>query len=44
MNKTIGISNELIATPPNELKIYDPAICIDNDIMIHNATITICKM
>ena len=31
MNKTIiGISNELIATPPNELKIYDSAICMDN--------------
>ena len=32
MNKTIiGISNELIATPPHELKIYDSAICMDND-------------
>ena len=26
-----GINTELIATPPNELKFYDPAICIDND-------------
>ena len=26
-----GISNQLITTPPNELKFYDPAICIDND-------------
>ena len=26
-----GISNDLIATPPNELKFYDPALCIDND-------------
>ena len=25
-----GISNALIATPPNILKFYDPAICIDN--------------
>ena len=27
----LGISNELIATPPNILKFDDPAICIDND-------------
>ena len=31
MNRTEGIGNDLIATPPNELKFYDPAICIDND-------------
>ena len=30
-DKVVGISNEHIATPPNELKFYDPAICIDND-------------
>ena len=26
-----GISSEYVATPPNELKFYDPATCIDND-------------
>ena len=31
MNRMIGIITEFIATPPNELKFYDPAICIDND-------------
>ena len=30
-DKVVGISKELIATPPNELKFYDPAICIDDD-------------
>ena len=30
-NNILGISNELIATPPNILKFDDPAICIDND-------------
>ena len=30
-HKVVGISNEHIATPPNKLKFYDPAICIDND-------------
>ena len=30
-NRIYGISNDLIATPPNVLKFYDPAICIDND-------------
>ena len=30
-NRMIGISDEVIATPPNELKFYDPAICIDDD-------------
>ena len=30
-NRINGISNELVATPPNELKFYDPAICIDDD-------------
>ena len=29
-NKIRGISNLLIATPPNVLKFDDPAICIDN--------------
>ena len=31
MNRTEGIDNDLIATPPNELKFYDPAICTDHD-------------
>ena len=30
-DNAIGISSEFIATPPNELKLHDPAICIDND-------------
>ena len=30
-NRVVGISTEFIATPPNELKFYDPAIRIDND-------------
>ena len=30
-NRTIGISNKLIAAPPNELKFDDPAVCIDNN-------------
>ena len=30
-NRIIGMSKEFIATPPNELKFYDPAICIDHD-------------
>ena len=30
-NRIYGISNDLIATPPNVLKFYDPATCIDND-------------
>ena len=30
-DRVVGISSEFIATPPNELKFYDPAICIDND-------------
>ena len=31
INRTSGISSEFIATPPNELKFYHPAICIDED-------------
>ena len=31
INRTSGISNEFIATPPNELKFDHPAICIDKD-------------
>ena len=31
INITSGISSEFIATPPNELKFYHPAICIDED-------------
>ena len=30
-DQVIGISSEFIATPPYELKFYDPAVCIDND-------------
>ena len=30
-NRIVGVCNEFIATPPNELKFYDPAICIDDD-------------
>ena len=30
-DRVVGISTEFIVTPPNELKFYDPAICIDND-------------
>ena len=31
IDRVVGISNEFIATPPNELKFDDPAVCIDND-------------
>ena len=31
INRTSGINSEFIATPPNELKFYHPAICIDGD-------------
>ena len=30
-DRVVGISNEFIATPPNELKFHDPAMCVDND-------------
>ena len=30
-DRLVGISSEYIATPPNELRFYDPAICIDGD-------------
>ena len=30
-SRIYGISNDLIATPPNILEFFDPAICIDND-------------
>ena len=30
-DKLVGISNKFVATPPNELKFYDPAICIDDN-------------
>ena len=33
-NRIVGVCNEFIATPPNELKFCDPAICIDD----HNDT------
>ena len=29
INRTLGISGESIATPPNEVKFYHPAICIN---------------
>ena len=29
--RMIGMNHEVVATPPNELKFYAPAICIDND-------------
>ena len=30
-DRVVGINDEFIATPPNELKFYDPAICINDD-------------
>ena len=30
-DRVVGISNEFIATPPNELKLDDAVICIDNN-------------
>ena len=30
-NRIYGFNKDLITTPPNLLKFYDPAICIDND-------------
>ena len=30
-DRVVGVSAEFIATPPNELKFYDPAVCIDDD-------------
>ena len=39
LNNTItGMSNELVATPPNKLKLGDPAICLDdaNDTQCNN--------
>ena len=30
-NRIFGVSNDLIATPPHTLMLYDPAKCIDND-------------
>ena len=30
-DRLVGISSEFVNTPPNVLKFYDPAICIDND-------------
>ena len=30
-NRITGIINKFIATPPNELKFDDPAVCIDNN-------------
>ena len=30
-DRVVSISDEFIATPPNELKFYDPAICIDDN-------------
>ena len=30
-DKLLGVSSELVDTPPSELKFYAPAICINND-------------
>jgi len=30
-NRMVGINNKLIATSPNELKLYDSSVCIDDD-------------
>ena len=30
-DQVLGVNTDFIATPPNELKFYDPAICIDSD-------------
>ena len=30
-NKSVGIRNEFITTSPNVLKLYNPAVCINND-------------
>ena len=30
-DRLVGISSEFVNTPPNVLKFYDPAVCIDND-------------
>ena len=35
INRIININSQIITTPPNELKFYDPAMCIDNDNGIH---------
>ena len=29
--RTVNIDSQFLATPPNELKFYDQAVCIDND-------------
>ena len=31
INRTMGINNEYIATPPNKLQLDHPAICVDED-------------
>ena len=31
INRTLGIKSKFITTPPNELKLYQPAVCIDED-------------
>ena len=35
INRIINIHSQIVTTPPNELKFYDPAICIDDDNGIH---------
>ena len=30
-NRIVNIDSQFLATPPNELKFYDQAVCIDND-------------
>ena len=42
-NRIYDISNDLIATPPNILKFYDPAYVLIV-IMTHNATVTMHRM
>ena len=31
INRTMGINNKYIATPPNQLRLNHPAICVDED-------------
>ena len=30
INRTVNINSQFVTTPPNELRFYDPATCIDN--------------
>ena len=31
INRTLGITNQFIATPPNKLRFHHPAVCIDDE-------------